>query len=114
MKNKFSFSAFHSLGFKIALIILLIGIIPFLVCVPISLRAYKSVSIHTDATNLMAQAAQYNSQLVTSGYILGEENNELDIELKAIADSYNGRILLVNSALKVVKDSYSVDIVDLM
>lgn len=110
MKNKFSFSAFHSLGFKIALIILLIGIIPFLVCVPISLRAYKSVSIHTDATNLMAQAAQYNSQLVTSGYILGEENNELDIELKAIADSYNGRILLVNSALKVVKDSYSVDI----
>lgn len=110
MKNKFSFSAFHSLGFKIALIILLIGIIPFLVCVPISLRAYKSVSIHTDATNLMAQAAQYNSQLVTSGYILGEENTELDTELKAIADSYNGRILLVNSALKVVKDSYSVDI----
>ncbi|SDH34519.1 Signal transduction histidine kinase [Pseudobutyrivibrio sp. 49] len=110
MKNKFSFSAFHSLGFKIALIILLIGIIPFLVCVPISLRAYKSVSIHTDATNLMAQAAQYNSQLVTSGYILGEENTELDTELKAIADSYNGRILIVNSALKVVKDSYSVDI----
>ncbi|SHI87426.1 sensor histidine kinase [Pseudobutyrivibrio xylanivorans] len=110
MKNKISFSAFHSLGFKIALIILLIGIIPFLVCVPISLRAYKSVSIHTDATNLMAQAAQYNSQIVTSGYILGEENSELDTELKAIADSYNGRILLVNSALKVVKDSYSVDI----
>ena len=110
MKNKFSFSALQSLGFKIALIILLIGIIPFLVCVPISLRAYKSVSIRTDATNLMAQAAQYNSQIVTSGYILGEENDELDTELKAIADSYNGRILLVNSALKVVKDSYSADI----
>ena len=110
MKNKFSFSALQSLGFKIALIILLIGIIPFLVCVPISLRAYKSVSIHTDATNLMAQAAQYNSQIVTSGYILGEENDELDTELKAVADSYNGRILLVNSALKVVKDSYSADI----
>jgi signal transduction histidine kinase len=110
MKNKFSFSALHSLGFKIATIIILIGIIPFLVCVPISLRAYKSVSIHTDATNLMAQAAQYNSQIVTSGYILGEENNILDTELKSIADSYNGRILIVNSALKVVKDSYSVDI----
>ena len=110
MKNKFSFSAFHSLGFKTAIIILLIGITPFLVCVPISLGAYKSVSIHTDATNLMAQAAQYNSQIVTSGYILGEENTLLDTELKSVADSYNGRILLVNSALKVVKDSYSVDI----
>ncbi|MBR5635375.1 MAG: ATP-binding protein, partial [Pseudobutyrivibrio sp.] len=72
--------------------------------------AYKTVSIHTDATNLMAQAAQYNSQIVTSGYILGEENSMLDTEFKAIANSYNGRILLVNSALKVVKDSYSVDI----
>lgn len=110
MKNRFSFSAFHSLGFKIALIIILIGIIPFMVCVPISLGAYKSVSIRTDATNLMAQAAQYNSEIVTSGYILGEDNPLLDKELKAVADSYNGRILLVNSALKIVKDSYSADI----
>ena len=110
MKNRFSFSAFHSLGFKIALIIILIGIIPSMVCVPISLSAYKSVSIRTDATNLMAQAAQYNSEIVTSGYILGEDNPLLDKELKAVADSYNGRILLVNSALKIVKDSYSADI----
>lgn len=110
MKNFFSFSAFYTLRFKLAIIILLIGIIPFSVCVPISLSAYKSVSIHTDATNLMAQAAQYNSQIVTSGYILGDDNPLLDTELKAVADSYNGRILLVNSALKIVKDSYSADI----
>lgn len=110
MKNFFSFSALHTLRFKLAIIILLIGIIPFSVCVPISLSAYKSVSIHTDATNLMAQAAQYNSQIVTSGYILGDDNPLLDTELKAVADSYNGRILLVNSALKIVKDSYSADI----
>lgn len=110
MKNKFSFTAFHSLGFKIALNIILIGIIPFMVCVPISLSIYKSVSIHNDATYLMAQAAQYNNQIVTSGYIAGEDNSILDTELKAMADSYSGRILVVNSALKVVKDSFSVDV----
>ena len=110
MKNFFNFSALHTLRFKLAIIILLIGIIPFSVCVPISLSAYKSVAIHTDATNLMAQAAQYNSQIVTSGYILGDDNPLLDTELKAVADSYNGRILLVNSALRIVKDSYSADI----
>ncbi len=81
-----------------------------MVCVPISLGAYKSVSIHTDATNLMAQALQYNNQIVTSGYISGEENMLLDTEFRSIADSYNGRILLVDSALKIVKDSYSVDV----
>ena len=110
MKNIFSFSVFHSLRLKIALIILFVGIIPYLVCVPISLRAYKSVAIHTDATNIMAQAISYNNQIVTSGYVAGEDNSVLDSEIKAIAESYNGRILIVNSALKIVRDSFSADI----
>lgn len=110
MKKKFSFVFFHSLGFKIAFIILCIGIIPFLVCVPISLGVYESVSVHTDATNIMAQAISYNSKLVTSGYVTGEENSILDNEIKALADSYNGRILIVNSTLKIIKDSFQADI----
>lgn len=81
-----------------------------MVCVPISLRAYKSVAIHTDATNLMAEAVQYNNQIVTSGYVAGEENDVLDTKLKAIADSNNGRILVINSTLKIVRDSFSADI----
>ena len=81
-----------------------------MVCVPISLRAYKSVAIHTDATNLMAEAVQYNNQIVTSGYVAGEENRVLDTKLKAIADSNNGRILVINSNLKIVRDSFSADI----
>ena len=110
MKKKLSFVFFRSLGFKIALIIICVGIIPFMVCVPISLRVYENVSIHTDATNLMAQAISYNNKIVTSGYVTGENNNMLDNELKAVADSYNGRILVVNSTLKIVKDSFSADI----
>ncbi len=110
MKNKFSHRLFRSIGFKISNLIIFIGIIPFVVCVPISLRVYESVSIHTDATNLMAQAISYNNQIVTSGYVTGEENSVLDNELKAVAESYNGRFLVVNSSLKIVKDSFSADV----
>lgn len=110
MKVRFSHGLFRSIGFKIALIILCVGIIPFAVCVPISLRAYESVSIHTDATNLMAKAISYNDQIVTSGYITGEDNSLLDTELKSMAANYNGRVLIVNSALKIVRDSFSADI----
>ena len=81
-----------------------------MVCVPISLRAYESVSIHTDGTNLMAQAISYNNQIVTSGYATGEDNKVLDNELKSVAESYNGRILIINSALKIVRDSFMADI----
>ncbi|WP_033153936.1 sensor histidine kinase [Pseudobutyrivibrio ruminis] len=110
MKKLFSHGYFRSIGFKIAFIIICVGIIPFVVCVPISMRAYESVSIRTDATNLMAEAISYNSQIVTSGYLTGDDNSLLDTQLKAVAESYNGRILVVNSALKIVRDSFSADI----
>ena len=74
------------------------------------MRAYESVSIRTDATNLMAQAISYNNQIVTSGYLTGDENSLLDTQLKAVAESYNGRILVVNSTLKIVRDSFSADV----
>ena len=109
MENKKSFLFFRDISSRITIIIILVGIIPFLVCVPISLHAYDSVSIHTDATNLMAKAVSYNNQIVTSGY-LTKNNDMLDTELKSVADSYNGRILIVNSSLKIVKDSFSADI----
>ena len=110
MKKLFSHGFFRSIGFKIAFIIICVGIIPFVVCVPISMRAYESVSIRTDATNLMAQAISYNNQIVTSGYLTGDENSLLDTQLKAVAESYNGRILVVNSTLKIVRDSFSADV----
>ena len=110
MKKLFSHGYFRSIGFKIAFIIICVGIIPFVVCVPISMRAYESVSIRTDATNLMAQAISYNNQIVTSGYLTGDENSLLDTQLKAVAESYNGRILVVNSTLKIVRDSFSADV----
>ena len=110
MKDKDRLKIFKGIGFRIAIIILCVGIIPLGVCVPIFLRAYEHVSIHTDATNLMAQAVSYNNQIVTSGYITGEDNTLLDNQLKSVADSYNGRILVVNSALNIVRDSFSADI----
>jgi len=110
MKNRISLSFFRSIWFRNVFLIICVGIIPFLVCVPISLGAYERVSIHTDATNLMAQAISYNNQIVTSGYVTGEENDLLDTELKAMAESYNGRILIINSSLKIIRDSFSADI----
>lgn len=110
MKNRISLSFFRSIWFRNVFLIICVGIIPFLVCVPISLGAYERVSIHTDATNLMAQAISYNNQIVTSGYVTGEENDLLDTELKAMAESYNGRILIINSSLKIIRDSFSPDI----
>ncbi len=105
-------SFFRSLRFKIAAIIISIGIIPFLVCVPISLRVYRGVSINNDSVNLMSQAQKYANQIVTSGYYLKDMDNPvLDKQIQAVGDSYEGRILIIDaSTLEIIRDSYNVDI----
>ncbi|MCR5195683.1 MAG: cell wall metabolism sensor histidine kinase WalK [Pseudobutyrivibrio sp.] len=105
-------SFFRSLRFKIAAIIIAIGIIPFLVCVPISLRVYRVVSINNDSVNLMSQAQKYANQIVTSGYYLKDVDNPvLDKQIQAVGDSYEGRILIIDaSTLEIIRDSYNVDI----
>ncbi len=100
----------RSLEFKILLLILFIGIIPFSVCVPISMHIYRDTSLRTDGQNLMTQALQYNTDIVTSGYLTGEDNRLLDDTLEVIAENYHGRILVINSSLRIVRDSYGVDV----
>ncbi|MCR5416936.1 MAG: cell wall metabolism sensor histidine kinase WalK [Pseudobutyrivibrio sp.] len=110
MENKSKkFSFIRSLGFKSALVILVVGIIPFLVCVPISMRAYETVTIDNDASNIIVQALQYNSEIITSGYIAGEDNRNLETKLQSVAEAYQGRILVIDSSLKVISDSFQAD-----
>ncbi len=106
--NKF-FNAIGSLRFKIILLILFIGIVPFSVYMPISIKAYRYVSTHNDAASLMAQAQQFNNDIITSGYLEGEDNDSLDMELQYVAESHQGRILIINSSLNIVRDTYAAD-----
>lgn len=57
----------------------------------------------------MAQAQQFNNDIITSGYLDGEDNDLLDMELKYVAESHQGRILIINSSLNIVRDTYSAD-----
>ena len=109
-KNKNSRSILNSLSFKTIILVLFLGIVPFVVCVPISMKVYTSVSLKSDGQSIMAQATHFGSEIVSTGYVSGENNTRIENELNAIADSYNGRILVINSALRIVSDSYGADV----
>ena len=100
----------HSLRFKIIILILLLGIIPFSVFVPLSMHIFQDVSLRTESQNIITQAFLYNNEIVTSGYYTGTEVDRLDDSLKALASDYHGRILVIDSALKIQQDSYNADI----
>ncbi|MCF0130464.1 MAG: ATP-binding protein [Pseudobutyrivibrio sp.] len=99
----------HSLSFKIALIVLFMGIVPFSVSVPIYLNAYRTISLRSDGQALISQALRYNNEIVTTGYLEGAVNSKLDDELHALSYGLQGRILIIDKYLRVVKDTYGVD-----
>ena len=110
MKSKtFSLSFVHNLSFKILILILFMGIVPFSVSVPIYLNAYRSTSLKTDGQSLISQALRYNNEIVTTGYLEGSPNTKLDDELNALASGLQGRVLVIDRFLQVVKDTYGVD-----
>lgn len=43
----------------------------------------------------------------TNGYLVSQENNVTSYELDTIASIYNGRIIVVDKNLKIIKDTYS-------
>lgn len=100
---------FHGLRFKIFILIILVGTVPATCLVPLSLWSYKTISIRSDGQDMLAQSLVYNNQIITTGYYAGDQNQQLQMELFAMAESYHGRFMLINSSLKVVKDSYGVD-----
>ncbi|MCF0127851.1 MAG: HAMP domain-containing histidine kinase, partial [Pseudobutyrivibrio sp.] len=85
------------------------GIVPFSVSVPIYLNAYRSTSLKTDGQSLISQALRYNNEIVTTGYLEGSPNTKLDDELNALASGLQGRVLVIDRFLQVVKDTYGVD-----
>lgn len=90
-------------------LILVLGLIPATVMTQVFLVLYESRSIESDVTDITSHVQQLNHQVVTSGYLDGNESVQVEDQLNALAKSYSGRIMLVNSALKIVKDTYDVD-----
>lgn len=89
--------------------ILLVGLIPATIMSQVFLMLYESRSIESDVTDITSHVQQLNHQVVTSGYLDGNESIQVEDQLNALAKSYSGRIMLVNSALKIMKDTYDVD-----
>ncbi|MCR5797665.1 MAG: two-component sensor histidine kinase [Eubacterium sp.] len=47
--------------------------------------------------------------IISSGYFSGENTQEVEAELEHISDIYDGRVLVVDSNLKVIRDTYGLE-----
>lgn len=69
--------------------------------------AYRNEEINSEILSVSSQARIINSAIVSTGYINGTDNESVRQAIEFSAQALSGRILVLDSSLKVIKDSYS-------
>lgn len=102
--NKFKF--FRSLKARIFIIIFLIGIIPSIILRYGILENYEDRAISLRTSDMQNQLNIIANHLITYNYLSDASSEVISAELEQLSNLYDGRVMIINSSLKVIKDTY--------
>lgn len=97
----------RSIGTDLFLIICLIGILPCIIISTVFLKNYERRAVESRIKLVSNQCLIISNHLYANGYPDVSKNEVIDSELTQLSNLYDGRVMLINSDLKIVKDTYS-------
>ena len=89
-------------------IIMAAGIVPCIVLHFGILERYLDNTIATRTNEVQTQVKIIADHLITYNYMLDSSSEVVNAELSQLSNLYDGRVLIVNSGLKIIKDTYAV------
>ncbi|MDE5589353.1 MAG: two-component sensor histidine kinase [Acetatifactor sp.] len=100
----------RSLRARIFIIILVIGIVPSVLMQYGILNSYEERSVQNRISTVQNQLMIVGNHLVSNHYFSSTKTNEsvINAELEMISNLYEGRVMIIDSSLKVVKDTYGI------
>jgi len=98
----------RSLRMRVFIITFLVGIIPSMVLHMAIMRDYEKRAVEVRMEEVRSQLRSLANHLVNSGYMDGESSALINAELAEFSVLYDGRLLVINDHLRVIKDTYSV------
>lgn len=90
-------------------VLILIGIVPLIIFSLIFLNTYRARNISQRVSEIQVRGSVISNLIVSSGYLTSDRKNEVNAELSQVSDMYDGRILIVDSKLKVLRDTYGLE-----
>ncbi len=102
------FTSFRSLKTRIFCIIMAAGIVPCVVLHAGILERYLDNTIATRTTEVQTQVRIIADHLITYNYMLDSSNDVVNAELSQLSNLYDGRVLIIDSGLRIIKDTYAV------
>ena len=100
---------FYSLRFRLFLLFLLIGIMPGMVLRAGVLNSYEQRAVSIKTSEILSQAKILVNQIVSNDYLNNTDSVIINAELDQLSNIYDGKIMLIDSSFRIVKDTYNLD-----
>ncbi len=104
------FSFLRSLRFRITIILVVIGIIPSIVVEYGIVSSYRDRAVSIRTVNVMNQCDILCNQMISENYLENPSSATLNSELDLLSNIYSGRILIVDSNFRIIKDTFNLDV----
>lgn len=95
-----------SLKIYIFLIVFIVGLIPCIVMRYAILTNYEQRAVSVRTSDVQIQLRILANHLITYRYLHDTSSEVINAELNQLSNLYDGRVLIINNKLKVVKDTY--------
>lgn len=104
MYNRFPF--FRSLRLRIFLLIFVLGTVPCLVMRGVILSSYETRVVNIRTSEVQTQLRILANHLLMYDYLQNPSSAVVDAELNQFSSFYDGRVLVIDGSLRVIKDTY--------
>lgn len=89
--------------------LILVGMIPLVIFTLIFINTYRSKAISQRINELQSRGSVICNLVISSAYFTNDSSAEVDAELTQVADIFEGRILIADSNLSVLRDTYGLE-----
>lgn len=109
LKNKLrNIKILRSLKSRIFLFLLIVGLIPCVSMRYAILQNYEQRAVNVKISDVSTQLRILANHLITYHYLQDTSSEVINAELDQLSSLYDGRVLVINNDLKVVKDTYGI------
>ena len=111
VKRQFTFrdKIFKNMRFRFILFAMLAGLLPCLAALFGIVKFYESRAVELRTAEIQNQCTILCNQLNNYGYLSDTSSEVINSSLAQLTNIYNGRVMVIDKDLRVVKDTYSLD-----
>ena len=111
VKRQFRFrdKIFKNMRFRFILSAMLAGLLPCLAALFGIVKFYESRAVELRTAEIQNQCTILCNQLNNYGYLSDTSSEVINSSLTQLTNIYNGRVMVIDKDLRVVKDTYSLD-----